>query len=100
MRLLFSIYTTRNKISYKMWFSSIVNIYLYSYRISARSHLAPHVDRSTVENQRYRCSFMQTAHYSISEIIVADTTDNDAIGKNRITRVYRQQFMCTYLIYN
>jgi len=84
-----------------MNFSSMVNsVYSYSYQISTRSHLAPHVDRRMVENQRYRCSFMQTAHYSISKIIIADTMDNDAIGKNKITRVYRQQFMRSYLIYN
>lgn len=28
---------------------------------------------------------MQTAHYSISEIIIAVATDNDATGKNGIT---------------
>jgi len=36
----------------------------------ARSNELRHADYLTVENQRYRCSFMQTAHYSISEIII------------------------------
>lgn len=40
---------------------------------------------------------MQTAHYSISEIIIADATDNDAMGKNKIsqvqqTRIYEHLF--------
>lgn len=35
---------------------------------------------------------MQTAHYSITEIIITDATDNDTMGKNAITYIYRQQF--------
>lgn len=69
-----------------LFYDKYISIFAYS----ARSHLASHINHPTVENQRYRCSFMQTAHYSISEIIIADTTDNDAIGKNRIIRLYGQ----------
>lgn len=58
----------------------------------ARTNELRHVDYLAVENQRYRCSFMQIAHYSISQIIVADTTDNDKIGEKRNnTYVHKQQ---------
>lgn len=89
------------KILCKMRFSPAVNARKFVFRSGSRAiKWAPHVDHSSVENQRYHCSFMQTAHYSISEIIIADATDNDATGKNKISRYNRRQFMSTYLIYN
>lgn len=45
-----------------------------------------YLDQPTVENHEH-CLFMQTARYSISEIIIVDATDNDAMGEkqNRYT---------------
>lgn len=52
-----------------------------------------YLDQPTVENQEH-CLFMQTAH-SISEIIIVDATDNDAMGKNKTdirTAIYEHLF--------